>query len=111
VKDVFVFGGPNGRENNSSFQIAPCTVRNPRAVARVAQRVRGGGHGIPDNVIRRRYEFGLRNLYHLYLPLFHTALIIDNSDERGTLIAEHRDDGPIVIHDAVRWYQIVEATR
>jgi hypothetical protein len=48
---------------------------------------------------------------HLYLPLAHTALIVDNSDEAGALIAEHEPDAPLVIHDPARWAQIEEATR
>jgi predicted ABC-type ATPase len=78
------------------------------AVARVAQRVRGGGHHIPEDVIRRRYKVGLRNMRHLYLPAVHTALIFDNSDGTGILIAERREDGPLVVHDAARWTQIDE---
>ena len=36
------------------------------AVARVAQRVALGGHDIPEDVIRRRYQAGLRNFFNLY---------------------------------------------
>ena len=32
------------------------------AIGRVDQRVKHGGHFIPENVIRRRFERGLRNL-------------------------------------------------
>src|SRR5207247_622613 len=39
------------------------------ALARVARRVREGGHRIPDDVIVRRYSAGLRNMRYLYLPL------------------------------------------
>jgi predicted ABC-type ATPase len=35
---------------------------NPEmAVSRVAERVKSGGHHIPEDVIRRRYEAGWRN--------------------------------------------------
>ena len=36
------------------------------AVNRVADRVRRGGHSIPEDVIRRRYERGLRNFLGVY---------------------------------------------
>ena len=36
------------------------------AIARVAKRVRLGGHGIPENVIRRRFYAGLRNFHEIY---------------------------------------------
>jgi predicted ABC-type ATPase len=51
------------------------------AVDRVARRVRGGGHSIPDEVVIRRYWAGLRNMRHLYLPLADVAATYDNSDE------------------------------
>ena len=38
------------------------------AVQRVANRVAQGGHAVPDDVVRRRYESGLSNLFRLYMP-------------------------------------------
>lgn len=49
------------------------------AVERVSQRVRKGGHSVPDDIIRRRYFGGLRNLFDLYLPLANHWQIVDNS--------------------------------
>lgn len=49
------------------------------AVHRVAERVRIGGHDIPEQTIRRRYDSGLRHLFGLYLPLADTWRIFDNS--------------------------------
>ncbi|MSO93220.1 MAG: Zeta toxin family protein, partial [Rhodospirillales bacterium] len=45
------------------------------AVARVARRVREGGHDVPRAVVVRRYVAGLRNMRRLYLPLMDGALI------------------------------------
>jgi predicted ABC-type ATPase len=81
------------------------------ALARVARRVSQGGHRIPDDVVIRRYSAGLRNMRHIYLPLADWAFIYDNSDEAGILIAAHRANAPLVIHDDGRWRQIEEATR
>ncbi|MCY3021273.1 MAG: zeta toxin family protein [Planctomycetota bacterium] len=50
------------------------------AVARVAERVRLGGHDVPEEIIRRRYTAGLRNFFDLYQPLAATWRIYDNSD-------------------------------
>ena len=36
------------------------------AIARVAERVRQGGHHVPENVIRRRFESGLENFEAVY---------------------------------------------
>jgi predicted ABC-type ATPase len=81
------------------------------AVARVARRVAHGGHGIPKDVIARRYQLGLRNVRYLYLPLVDTAIIFDNSDGHFVPIAERRFESPFVVLDNARWRQIEEATR
>ncbi len=39
------------------------------AVARVAARVRDGGHDVPEETVRRRYEAGLTNFFRLYQPM------------------------------------------
>jgi len=36
------------------------------AISRVKERVRQGGHVIPDDVIRRRFTLGLRNFETFY---------------------------------------------
>ena len=50
------------------------------AIARVAARVRAGGHAIPENVIRRRYDRSLANFFNLYRPIADSWLMLDNSD-------------------------------
>ncbi|MBF0175872.1 MAG: zeta toxin family protein [Magnetococcales bacterium] len=49
------------------------------ATARVAERVRNGGHGIPEHVIRRRYCRGLGNFFTLYQPVLDRWFLVDNS--------------------------------
>lgn len=56
------------------------------AIARVAERVRQGGHDIPENIIRRRFAAGLRNFQDHYRPLVDTWALYDNSGERPVLI-------------------------
>ncbi len=36
------------------------------ALARIADRVRRGGHDIPEKVVRRRFHKGIQNLFKLY---------------------------------------------
>ena len=50
-----------------------------QAVRRVAKRVSLGGHNIPTDVIERRYEAGLRNLFSLYTPVVDYWTLYDNS--------------------------------
>ena len=81
-----------------------------RSIARVAKRVKQGGHSIPADVIYRRFKTGLWNMRHLYLPLADTAAIYDNSDERRVLIADREAGLPLVIHNQERWCRIEELT-
>lgn len=81
------------------------------ALARVARRVREGGHGVPDDVVIRRYTTGLRNMRRLYLPLVDAGLVYDNSGAGRVLIAERSSDAPLVVHEPARWAMIEEATQ
>lgn len=49
------------------------------AIRRVEKRVREGGHNIPEDVIRRRYDSGLKNLFELYTPICNYWVIYDNT--------------------------------
>ncbi len=52
------------------------------AIERVRVRVRQGGHDVPEDVIRRRYEAGWRNFQQVYKRLVDTWVLYDNSGER-----------------------------
>ncbi len=56
------------------------------AVARVAERVRQGGHAIPVAVIRRRFAAGRRNFDALYRALVDDWAEYDNSRSEPVLI-------------------------
>jgi predicted ABC-type ATPase len=56
------------------------------AVARVADRVRLGGHTVPETTIRRRYNSG-RNFFSLYQALTTTWRMYDNSVDQPRLVA------------------------
>ncbi len=57
------------------------------AVARVAARVAQGGHNVPESVIRRRFESGLKNFRELYSPLVSSWEWYDNSGITPRLIS------------------------
>jgi predicted ABC-type ATPase len=58
------------------------------SIARVAERVRNGGHYVPDEVVRRRYNRGLDNFFNLYKPLSDQWRFYNNADfEDAKLIA------------------------
>ena len=56
------------------------------AIERVEERVRSGGHSIPEEVIRRRYDRGLTNFFNLYQPLADTWAAYDNSGSGTPLL-------------------------
>jgi predicted ABC-type ATPase len=59
--------------------------------ARVKQRVKKGGHDIPDDVQQRRFGKGLRLLLEHYRPLVHYWRIFDNTGENPDLVVEEED--------------------
>lgn len=56
------------------------------AIARVAQRVKQGGHNIPEAVIRRRFAAGIENFQNLYAPQVDTWALYDNSGAQPVLL-------------------------
>lgn len=58
------------------------------AVARVAQRVSEGGHNVPEDVIRRRFDAGQANFHNLYRPLVNRWALYDNSGAAPVLLDE-----------------------
>jgi predicted ABC-type ATPase len=51
------------------------------AIERVRVRVKQGGHGVPDDVIRRRYDAGWSNFLHVYKGCVDKWVLYDNSGE------------------------------
>lgn len=82
------------------------------AVRRVAQRVRLGGHSVPEATIRRRYRVGLRNFFGLYQPLATTWRVYDNSETApARLVAAGQGGKDIQVVDRLSWDLIQEAGR
>lgn len=49
------------------------------AVARVAARVAQGGHAVAEDVVRRRFESGVRHFHEVYKPIVDSWVLYDNS--------------------------------
>lgn len=56
------------------------------AVRRVADRVRQGGHDVPEDAIRRRYAVGWKNFVTLYRPVAHSWAVLENSSSPPRLL-------------------------
>ena len=56
------------------------------AVQRVAERVRQGGHDIPEATIRRRFDAGKRLFVEVYQPLVDQWILYDNAGDEPLLM-------------------------
>ncbi|MBL8988641.1 MAG: AAA family ATPase [Gemmatimonadetes bacterium] len=101
------------RESSYRFHLAFLSLPSPDlAVARVAERVRLGGHDVPESVIRRRFVSGLRNLFGLYLDLADTWQVFDNSTLAAPrLIAARMPGEETRLIDADAWRNLLELSR
>ena len=58
-----------------------------------------GGHDIPTDVIYRRYEAGLSNLFQLYMPVVDNWSLYDNSDCPATHIASGLGGDKVMVYE------------
>lgn len=92
--------------------LAFISLINPElAKARVALRVRRGGHDIPAGDIERRYWRGLRNFFDLYCPIVNTWTLCDNSGSQLIVLAQGGAATPMVVYDQQRYDQIERAAK
>lgn len=76
------------------------------AVRRVQERVKAGGHNIPEETIRRRYDAGLRNFFDMYQDAVYEWFFYDNSSSDFKLLAR-KTANRISIVDDEAWEQII----
>jgi len=89
----------------TGYRVAIIYLRLPsadHAVARVARRVREGGHHIPEIVIRRRFERSWRNFRDLYRKLVDGWRLYDNSGDVPVLL-EQSEEWNAVREPSTRW--------
>ncbi len=78
------------------------------AKQRIQERVREGGHPIPDDVITRRYRRSIMNLRNTYLPLADSWRIYDNTHTRPFLVAYKNIGGDVTVMDRERMEKIMK---
>jgi len=79
------------------------------AVFRVKERVKTGGHSVPEATIRRRYSAGLKNFFNLYSPLADSWQFYDNSNTNDfSLIAAEVKHHSLSVRDETVWNQLLE---
>jgi predicted ABC-type ATPase len=77
------------------------------AIERVQQRVLAGGHAIPVEIIRHRYDRGRKNLVDLYLKLCDNWIIYDNSQSIPRLVATFSLNEQLVLFEPTIWKTII----
>lgn len=78
------------------------------ALARIKERVKRGGHSIPEPVVKRRFHRGLEHFFHLYRPLLDSWILFDSSDVEPHLIAYQDRNEEASILDAALYEQITK---
>ena len=66
------------------------------ALQRVHKRVSEGGHNIPESVLRRRYQMGLKYFFETYAPICDRWLLADNSSTPFRIVAEGSSQGTFI---------------
>jgi len=78
------------------------------AVSRVSDRVRMGGHAIPEEIIQRRYVAGLKNFFKMYSPIADSWQFYDNSEDDGLALIASKNTDKIHIENQEIWKYLVE---
>jgi predicted ABC-type ATPase len=96
------------RESGYVFHLYFFWLPTPElAVERVATRVSQGGHGVPEETIRRRYTRGLENFFRSYLPLADDWRLYNASGVSPVEVAFGYHSAPTVVLDATVWQSLV----
>ena len=94
------------RDHDYRFHLVYFWLPDPeQSIRRVAERVRLGGHSVPAEIIRRRYERGLANFVRLYAPIADSWALYDNSSA-ARLIAKRDPAGEQQVYDPEAWKMI-----
>jgi len=96
-------------ESGYAFHLVFLWLSSPDlAVARVAERVRSGGHPVPEEVVRRRYRAGLANFFGLSRPLATPWRFSDNSlSTRPRLVAVGSVPDDETVLDPIMWAEVL----
>lgn len=73
------------------------------ALERVENRVAAGGHRVPEDDVRRRYERARQNFLQLYRPLADRWTVCDNSADERIILAQRSPGREMEIVDADAW--------
>ncbi len=75
------------------------------ALERVQTRVNEGGHNIPEDIIRRRYVSGIRNLFRLYLDIVDSWIIVNNTFNESVFISQ-KENNILTLYQQSNWEKL-----
>ena len=90
-------------KTNHGYQVSMFFIWLPsvdQAIARVATRVREGGHNIPEPTIRRRYNLGIKNFASLYMPVLDEWFVYNGSRRPAEIIVGQQDGNRRIYDEA-----------
>ena len=95
------------RESGYNVTLVYFWLASPElAIQRVKNRVAEGGHHIPEDVIRRRYKKGVKNLFELFISICDYWIIIDNSQTPYNIVAEGQEEQELKIQNQSVWEKL-----
>ena len=91
------------KESGYVITLVFVTTNNPDInIKRIAERVKLGGHSVPEEKVRSRYERTMRNL-PMYLDLADEAMVLDNSGCEPSIILTKKDGCVSGLSEAPEW--------
>lgn len=101
---------PKLKQEGYEFHLIFLWLKNVElAIRRVEERVKTGGHSVPEETIRRRYTSGLKNFFNLYRSLTDSWQFYDNSNaDKLSLIASEIHSDKLVIENESTWEKLEE---
>lgn len=104
MPNVIVIAGPNGAGKST---LAPALLRDTLlAIERVNARVKLGGHSVPEEAIRRRFERGTKNFFELYRPISNSWRFFNAGTKPPTEIARYNENDGETIFQSDLWNEI-----
>lgn len=95
------------------FNLVFLWLRTPEAaILRVQDRVRMGGHNIPEETVRRRYYKGVNNFFMLYQELATNWVVYDHTISNAPLlIAAGEGKTQLTVFEQELWDRFCEVGR
>lgn len=97
------------KEKGYLFHLTFLILDSPElAISRVAERVKMGGHSVPEATIRRGFEAGLKNFFRLYKPLADSWQMYDNTLMGNLTPIASKIDRSVDVQASPIWQSLLE---